>query len=180
MASGATMAQSGLSASEAGTITQLVFGQPRCGLTMVDGWSVDEATDKLTYVWSEGPKSVLAMNLPVGEDLVMEFECKPFVFPGSSEQSIDLYFNGKLIANVPLRSGQHEYAVSVPKLCLVDNPDIANTIEFRYARADRPIDVLPNSSDTRSLAACWYRLSISRSVDDVSTVRDKEGIQSPR
>ena len=140
---------------------------------MVDGWSLDEMTGEVTYVWSEGPKSVLAMNLPTGNDLTMKFECRPFVFPDSSPQSIDVHLNGESIADLHLQSDRNEYSVTLSKSLLSSDPDTANILEFKYAHTDCPADVLPGSHDTRDLAVCWYRLSIAGPVDDAAVENER-------
>lgn len=159
LARGNRVEQSETGSAEDQIFTKLFFGQPESRKSMIKGWGPDESDDEAPCVWSEGANSILSVSVPVGDDIMIEFDCQPFVFPGSPEQSIEVYFNGTSVGNVRLRPGRHKYSVSVSKFRLAET---GNLIVLRYAHYDRPVDVLPDSRDTGSRAVCWYSLSISR------------------
>ena len=123
---------------------------------MQDGWHEDEGgADGESYTWSDGVRSFLTVQFPSGGDIRMSFRALPFVFPGSPPQSVLVVLNGTVVEEIPLREGLEQYSVILPEEVLHDSP---NTIEFRYAYARAPRDVLPNSSDIRVLAVAWYSI----------------------
>ena len=152
-------AGSGGSGADDDLVSQLVFGQSGSRNGMLEGWGDDAEQAGTPCVWGRGPKSLLLVNAPVGEDLVIRLDCEPFAFPGSPEQTVEVLFNGQSIGMIGMRPERHSYSVPVSKLRLAE---AGNIIEFRYAYSERPIDVLPGSTDASSRAVCWYRLSISR------------------
>jgi hypothetical protein len=121
---------------------------------MLSGWSRHESG----VSWSEGPRSVLRVPLPEGTDLRMDIEARPFVFPDAPQQHVWVVLNGTNVAYLPLRPGMHEYSVVLPAELIVGSP---STLEFRYAYARAPADVLPDSPDTQELAVAWRSLDFA-------------------
>ena len=126
---------------------------------MQDGWQEDEAADGESYAWSDGVRSVLTVPFPSGGDIRMSFEVLPFVFPGSPRQRVSVVLDGTVVEEVPLDEGRQRYSVILQEEVLRDSP---NTLEFRYAYARAPQDVLANSRDVRLLAVAWYSIDFSQ------------------
>jgi hypothetical protein len=127
----------------------LAFGSSPTRRWMQSGWQDAGAR---SHVWSDSLRSVLTVPLPKRGDIQMGFEASPFVFPNSPQQRVSIVLNGTVIEEVPLRPGVHRYSVILPDEALLDSQD---TLEFRYAYARAPWDVLPNSPDVRVLAVAW-------------------------
>jgi hypothetical protein len=125
---------------------------------MQTGWSDDEASGAESYVWSDGPESVLTIPLPDTADIDMHFEALPFVFPRSPGQRIAVVVNGVRVDEIQLQPGKAQYSVELPATALRAPVD---TLVFRYAYSRVPHDVLPNSADVRSLAVAWYRIDFA-------------------
>src|SRR3989475_9403915 len=136
----------------------LVFGNRPTRRWMQSGWSQDETLGGQSYVWSDGLQSVLRVPLPKHGDLRMDFEANPFVFPNSPQQRVAIVLNGTTIEEVPLRSGLHQYSVILPQKALLDSP---NTLQFHYAYARVPQEVLANSADVRRLAVAWNSITFA-------------------
>ena len=100
-------------------------------------------------------RSVLTVPLPTGTDIRMAFEVSPFVFRRSPRQRVLIVLNGTVIEEVWLRRGLERYSVILPAEGLVDATDV---LEFRYAYAREPRDVMPNAQDERALAVAWYSI----------------------
>lgn len=125
---------------------------------MQSGWHENEAAGGASYAWSDGMQSVLTLPLPTGGDIRMDFEVLPFVFPGSPRQRVSIVLNGRVIKEVSLRPGLQKYSVILPGEALLDS---RHTLEFRYAYARAPRDVIPNAQDLRTLAVAWYSVDFS-------------------
>jgi len=125
---------------------------------MQTGWHGDETVGDRTFVWSDNARSVLAVPLPAGGDIRMEFEAHPFAYPDSPPQRVTLVLNGSVIEEIHLRSGLQKYSVMLPAGALSGSLD---TIEFRYAYARMPREVLRKSPDTRLLAVAWYSIDFT-------------------
>ena len=125
---------------------------------MQAGWSRDETSGDRSYVWSEGERSVLRVLLPSRSDVRMDFEVNPFTFPNNPPQRVSILLNETMIGEVSLSPGLQKYSVTLPANVLLESP---NTLEFRYAYARAPRDVVPNSADTRKLAVAWYSIDFA-------------------
>jgi len=63
-----------------------------------------------------------------------------------------------VIERVRVRPGRQKYSVVLPASALRASVD---TLEFDYAYARSPREVLENSVDVRTLAVAWYSLEFS-------------------
>lgn len=122
---------------------------------MRSGWDEDEEAAGASYTWSDRMRSVLTVPLPTGTDIRMDFEVLPFLFRRSPRQRVLIVLNGTVIEEVWLRRGLKRYSVILPAEALVDATDI---LEFRYAYARAPSDVVSGAQDIRTLAAAWYSI----------------------
>ncbi len=125
---------------------------------MRSGWDRDEAAGGETLVWSDGVRSVLTVPLPTGGDIRMDFEALPFVFRRSPRQRVTIVLNGTVIEELELRPRLQRYSVILPAEALRESLDI---LEFRYAYARAPQEVLRNSLDVRRLAVAWYSIDFA-------------------
>jgi hypothetical protein len=148
---------------------QISFGDSAGREFMKSGWHQDEndgSSEDGSFVWSDGLESVLEIPLPNTADVRMTFESQPFVFPGSPRQQVSVVLNGKPIDRLSLNPGRQTYSVILPRSALLDSP---NRLEFQYAYARAPHDVLPSSADQRRLAVAWYSADfISAGKQDLS------------
>jgi lysophospholipase L1-like esterase len=152
------MARGELPRQQFTAVSHLTFGQSTTRRWMRTGWYPDEASGSVTYVWSEGEKSVLELPLAMGKDLRMTFQCQPLRFPGNPDQTVAVVLNGKEIAQVPLGPATSTYSVVLPKAAIIEP---LNQLEFRYAYARRLSDVQPGSSDTRLLGVAWHSIGFT-------------------
>ena len=122
---------------------------------MRSGWDRDEGAAGASYVWSDRMRSVLTVPLPTGTDIRMAFEVSPFVFLRSPRQRVMIVLNGTVIEEVWLRPGLERYSAILPVEGLVDATDV---LEFHYAYAREPREVMPNAQDERALGVAWYSI----------------------
>ena len=129
----------------------IAFGTPAAREFMRDGWSRDERQVDVTWVWSQGPQSVLELRLPKDRDIQMNFEAEPLRVPDGPPQKVTVVLNGRPVKELTLSEGLRTYSVILPKAFFGNGVDV---MELRYAY-NRPA----NDADTRSMAVSW------RSID---------------
>ena len=139
------------------TVLHVALGDSSTRKWLRTGWNQNESAGRETWVWSQGPSSVIELPLPTGRDLLMVLDCQPFTFTGSPRQTVAIVLNGMSIATVALRPGRQTYSVALPGAALRPS----NTIEFHYAYARRPQEVDRQSGDTRSLAVLWRSIDLT-------------------
>ena len=88
----------------------------------------------------------------------MDFECRPFSYPGSPQQTLSIVLNGKAIRQLALYPEMRKYSVILPMSAFRDWPD---TVEFHYSYSKRPSDVIAGSQDSRSLAVAWNSIEFT-------------------
>jgi hypothetical protein len=132
---------------------QLRLGDQSSRRFLRRGWQQSESEGG--HIWSSGQQSILDVPLPKGVDVSMDFECRPFEFPGAPRQTMSIVLNGKPIQRLTLNPDRSKYSVTLPASAFREWPD---TIEINYGYAERPMDVITGSSDTRSLAVVWYSI----------------------
>lgn len=130
------------------------------------GWQRDEGLGGETFAWSDGDRSMLTIPLPPGRDIRMHFGALPFAFPQSPAQRVTVVLNGTVVEGVPLQPGLHRYSVNLPAAAL---HQLLDTLEFRYAYARVPRNVLPNSADKRELAVAWHSITFAAPAQPDST-----------
>ena len=133
---------------------RLRLGESEARQWMGRGWHQDESLGSESWVWSDGPESVLQVPLPTDRDIEMRLEGQPFLFPNSLPQHVSVVLNGTALEQFPMSADRQRYSVVLPKEYLRD----LNTLELRYAYSRRSQDVLPDSSDSRELAVSWYTI----------------------
>jgi hypothetical protein len=134
------------------------FGQAIARRWMRSGWYQDETSGSETYTWSEGQQSVLELPLPVGTDVRMIFDCKPYRFQNGPRQYVSVVLNGTVLQQLSLDPERRRYDLVLPKSLV---RPATNTLEFRYAYAQRPKDVEAGSEDTRALGVAWYAIELT-------------------
>lgn len=141
-----------------GAVSHLTFGQGTTRKWLRSGWYQDEASGSVSYVWSEGEKSIIEVPLSTGKDLRMTFACQPLQFPGSPQQTVTVVLNGRVIERVALQPVTSTYSVVLPKAAIVES---MNVLEFRYGFARKSSEVQPGSSDSRVLGVAWHSISFT-------------------
>lgn len=141
-------------------VSLIDFGTPQALPYMQSGWSMNERASEngSTFVWSTGQKSTLEFFVSQIRDIKMTFGCRPFRFPGSLVQTISLAVNGTEICQVTLEPEHKEYEIVLPRQALRIGK---NHIDFRFAYAQAPKDVILGSTDVRSLAVAWDYVRLS-------------------
>jgi arylsulfatase A-like enzyme len=134
------------------------FGTPAARPHLTAGWSYDETlASGRPFVWAEGERSVLRLEVGRARDLRLRFRCWPFHYAGAPEQKLGVWIGGEPLAETVLSPHPAWYTAFVPAARLRAGE---NTLELRYAAHARPRDVLPGARDRRPLAVAWDVLEV--------------------
>lgn len=134
------------------------FGSPPPHYFVKKGWGASENWGEgLNICWSDHEASDLFLILDPSTSYRGSFRLFPFSYPGSPQQTMDIYINGRHLETLSLSSQWKIYNVLIPSKLIVSG---VNHIRFAYRYAKRPCDVLPNSTDTRTLGVAFDYLNL--------------------
>jgi choline-sulfatase len=145
------------------------LGTPEARALLLWGWSHDEAADGRTFVWSDGPESVMEVFLAAPRDVTVSLRGLPFEVPGAPGQRVTVLANGREVAEIPFGPGETEHRVELPGRALQAG---INRLAFRYAWTRSPREASGGrSSDSRRLAVAWDVLRFETAAEEGARVR---------
>jgi hypothetical protein len=120
---------------------------------LFDGWWPPEHVGEFTYAWADGRLSRLWVFFPQRQDFVLELGLFPLTFPECPPQGMKIYVNERFIGEIEVEAGvRRSYALRVPHSYLTVG---VNVFRFIYRYAASPAQVLPGSTDPRTLAVAF-------------------------
>jgi hypothetical protein len=130
--------------------TRIDFDATRPQFFLAEGWSHPERWGELTFAWADAKESRLWVYLPRGQALAMELKLRPFTFPGSPPQGLQIHVNGRFMGQIPLATSEWQsYTVHLEPTDLTSG---INTFRFVYNYTASPAQVWPGNGDRRQLA----------------------------
>jgi len=128
------------------------------------GWSWNESSGEIDYVWSVGPESWITFPLTRPRALEVEFRCRPLESANGSTQEIRLWINSTSLPPVSLARGMNDYAVALPANALKAGQ---NTLRMQYEFTRSPYE-MNGSGDHRQLGVAWdwIRLGLEPSREE--------------
>lgn len=146
----------------------LDIGEPDDDRFLASGWAVRERAGDLSFRWAVTSESSLIVPLRAPVDVrpdsprqpgyLLRFRARPYLFPESPTQSIEIRVNGESVATRNLHPEMTEYEVPIPARFLRRN---LNVIGLRYGYARSPME-LGLSDDTRPLAVQFDYIHLLR------------------
>lgn len=134
--------------------TSLVdFSEESASSNLLDGWSSDEGA----FTWALGHQSSLSIFIGTPGPRTLVAGVSPLQWQGAPPQALAISIDGRPIGVNVLEPGFQELRWEIPTELL--SPGMRR-IDIRYARADRPDQVLPPSTDSRRLALAWHELRL--------------------
>lgn len=128
---------------------------------LMSGWLPSEKWGENTdYRWVGGAYASLYVSVKSPEKTTLELRMLPFCRGDGEKQRIMVNINGRLIEEKSLDSdlSWKSYRFEIPTDALKSG---LNLIEFEFAFAMAPADVLPNNNDARKLSAAFDYVKIS-------------------
>lgn len=125
------------------------------------GWaSAEPMGPERTAAWSTEKTSELFILLEAKKSYVLSFSALPFSYPGAPRQTVAIYLNDRSVKTLSLNPGEWgRFDVPLPPEALVDG---VNRIKFVYGYVASPSEVIPGSTDTRTLGAAFECIELAR------------------
>jgi choline-sulfatase len=145
------------------------LGTPEARPLLRQGWAGDEADDRHTFVWSDGPESELEFFLAATRDVPLSLRGTSYSSPGSPAQEVTLLLNGETVGRFGLSPNPEEVRVVLPERGLREGE---NRLVLRYAWTCSPWEASGGEDgDRRHLAVAWDLLRFETGVDEQGRVR---------
>jgi hypothetical protein len=120
---------------------------------LLDGWWPSEHSGNITFAWADGKPARLWAFFPRPHNALLELGLSPFTFPGCPRQGIKVYVNERFIGEIEVDAASwRSYSLRVPHSYLTAG---INVFRFVYGYAASPTQVLPGSTDRRSLTVAF-------------------------
>ncbi len=144
-------------------------GAPGARPWLREGWSRDEVDGSRTFVWSDGPESVIEFFLAAPREVPLTLRGEPYPAPGAPPQSVSLVLNGKEAGRIQVDTGNRDQRVLLPERLLRAG---TNRLVLRYAWTRSPWQESGGKvDDRRRLAVAWDLLRFETGVDEQGRVR---------
>ncbi len=134
------------------------IGTPDDARFLGGGWSGREGDGENNFRWAVGRSAFIAFRTRAQAPYSVEFVAEPFVYPDSPGQSVELFFNGRRVAEAEIAPPQQQYQFAIPKEFVRDG---FNAVELRFSTAVSPAS-LGISADARELAVRFDRIDFLR------------------
>jgi mannosyltransferase len=121
------------------------------------GWGGAEGSGGNLFRWIVDREASLSIPRYGRRDRIVRVHAMPVVHPALPPQRMVVTLNGAMIADALMPDQWREYAFDAPAVAWLDG---LNTLSFRFARVTAPAALDPSSSDHRTLAASFDRISI--------------------
>ena len=134
------------------------IGTPGDDRFLGGGWSAREGNAEYNFRWTVGRSAFIALPTKAQAPYLVEFVAETFVFPDAPGQSVQLLFNGRLVAETEIVPPTRQYQIEVPREFVRSG---FNAVELRFATAVSPASQ-GMSNDSRKLAVRFDRIEFLR------------------
>ena len=133
------------------------FGAPDRAFALLAGWSASERWGEVAGQWSIGWESSIHLRFEEPADRILQMRLRPLIYPGSPRQTVAVYVNGALAGRLTLEPEWAQYELPLPAHLF--RPGL-NEVAFRYGHAIAPAEVVPGSTDARTLAVAFEYVAL--------------------
>ena len=151
-------------------IALLDLGTDSARTALGAGWSWNEASGEISYVWGLGPESWVSFFSSRSRLVEIRFRCRPIDLPGSPRQQIRVSINTLDLPPVDLDRGMKEYSIDLPDSAIQAG---RNTLQFQYSSSISPYET-NGSADHRQLAVAWDWIRFDLEPPKVVPTSDSE------
>jgi hypothetical protein len=135
---------------------RLEMGTAAARVALGEGWSTDETSGPISWVWAIGKRASCEVALRPGLPYDLELTVAPP--PADEPQRIDVAVNGSPIGQLTLAPGPNTYHLLVPAAVVNER----NLVQFGFAHL-----APPSAREQRHLAASFDRL-VFRRIDRIA------------
>jgi len=153
------------------------LGTPEARTFLGPGWSWNERSAGISFVWGTGEISELRFFLSTARAFDIEIQCFPFSYPGAPAQEIRPILNGIPLEPITLAADPQTYGLSVPVRASRQG---INRLTFEYGYSQSPKTVF-GGGDGRSLAVGWdwIRFHLQPESGDSQVIASEDEISMP-
>jgi hypothetical protein len=135
----------------------LDFGGPTVQPRLQSGWSGGEILGQHSGVWSDGPRSRVAVTLlPLDAPYVLTILTG--TFRPAVPLTLEVTVNDVHVGSLEIQPGWQERSLDIAKGVLVDG---TNNVDFAYSRTAAPAATIPGATDMRQLALFVDQLAVT-------------------
>jgi hypothetical protein len=127
----------------------IYFGLEETEMYRGEGWSWNEEIGGVSANWATAQRARVFIPLRQGGNYKMTLAALPFGYQGASPQKIKIKMNGHPISELSLTANWAPYEVDIPSTVIRYG---LNELTLHFSYLASPQDVLPESSDQRTLA----------------------------
>jgi hypothetical protein len=135
------------------------FGAEETEMYRGEGWSWNEEIGGVSANWATARQVRVFVPLRQGADYKLTIAALPFSYQGAPPQRIKIAMNGHPVSELSLTANWAPYVVNIP-------PTVTryglNELTLHFPHLASPQDVLPGSSDRRTLAVAVDYVKLRR------------------
>jgi arylsulfatase A-like enzyme len=124
-----------------------------------EGWSKSESTEEDgDFVWVNGVSASFSFptrKFPTPARIA--FRARPYVYSGSPPQTIRVFWNDRLAADLEMNPGWHDYEIAIPPNS--EKRDV-NGLRLEFGYSAVPSEVTPPSADRRNLSVAFQLVTV--------------------
>ncbi len=141
-------------------ITAVDFSSPVAASALISGWDRPEGLQATGegFAWTVAETAVLEFNLFDTDLDRLELSARTLDRKEGPPQIVTVTLNGRDLGRITLDARFSDHSLTVPRRLLAVG---TNRLELRCAWIGRPADLLPDSSDRRSLGAAFRRVAFA-------------------
>jgi hypothetical protein len=125
------------------------FGLEETEMYRGEGWSWNEEIGGVSANWATAQRARVFVPLRQGGNYKLTMAALPFGYQGAPPQKIKITMNGHLVSELSLTANWAPYEVGIPSTVIRYG---LNELTLHFSYLASPRDVLPESSDQRTLA----------------------------
>ncbi len=125
---------------------------------LTSGWSgFEKSAEGDTFVWAQAREATVTVLAGGPGDRLVRFRVWPFGWPGAPPQTVAVWVNDVRLEAMTVWEGPRVYSAASPGPAWKSG---GNVLRFEFAWAEAPKDRVPDSGDSRTLAAAFDWIEI--------------------
>ena len=135
------------------------FGPEETEMYRGEGWAWNEEIGGVSANWATAQQARVFVPLRQGGDYKLTIAALPFSYQGAPPQRVNIAMNGHLLSELSLTANWAPYEVDIPSTVIRYG---LNELTLHFSHLASPQDVLPGSSDQRTLAVAVDYVKLER------------------
>jgi hypothetical protein len=138
------------------------FGLEETEMYRGEGWSWNEEIGGVSANWATAQRARVLIPLRQGGDYKLTIAALPFSYQGAPPQRVNITMNGHPVSELSLTANWAPYEVHIPSTLIRHG---LNELNLHCSHLASPQDVLPGSSDQRTLAVAVDYVKFERVIE---------------